>query len=105
MTRLLWITDGGNLEFTGVGQYSISIIKQLIRRQLAEVDICSNKYSGRGFFRYFFQFFVFPFKVVFNRCNVIVLYQESLSFLIPFASLVGKQVIVFITTLPEKLVK
>jgi len=63
MTRLLWITDGGNLEFTGVGQYSISIIKQLIRRQLAEVDICSNKYSGRGFFRYFSSFSCFLLKL------------------------------------------
>jgi len=96
--RVLWVMGSVKDEFSGVHLYSKIIFDELVKKSLIELSVLYNPHCGRSFKRYFFQFFVVPWRLfkLKSDFDCVVLYQESLSFLAFFSRIFGlKTVLVY----------
>ena len=96
--RVAWFLGPRTSSWNGVGQHSLVLIRALTSRCGFQVDTIDIPAEPRSLKRYWWQFAIYPIRV-FQRarsCDVVLLYQEDLSFLVPIARLAGGRVCVFV---------
>lgn len=94
--RLVWFMGPRASSWNGVGQYSLVLIRALNSHTGFNVDAIDIPAKPRSFKRYWWQFALYPFHAirVARACEMVVIYQEDLSFLIPIIHLAGGRVCV-----------
>ncbi len=94
--RVVWFMGPRSSSWNGVGQHSLIFIRALNRSAGFNVEVIDIPAQARSLKRYWWQFVVYPLLAVraARSCDMVVLYQEDLSFLVPFVRLAGGKVCV-----------
>lgn len=94
--RIVWFMGPRPSSWNGVGQHSLVFIRALNRSTGFNVDMIDIPAEPRSLKRYWWQFVLYPLHAirVARSCEMVVLYQEDLSFLVPFVRLAGGKVCV-----------
>ncbi len=94
--RIVWFMGPRSISWNGVGQHSLIFIRALKRSPGFNVEAIDIPAEPRSLKRYWWQFVLYPLHAmkVARSCEMIVLYQEDLSFLVPFIRLAGGKVCV-----------
>lgn len=102
--NIYWFFGPKESVWNGVGQYSKLLVEELNSTYDMNISQKYIPYTTRSLKRYFYQFFIYPFLLFKNRDDykLVVLYQEDLAFLIPFARLLNKKVFVIYHHLPTQ---
>lgn len=102
--KVLWILGAADKKQTGIGLYSGLIIAEL-RRAGWVVDEVSIPFVSRSIRRYFYQFLVMPWMIMFKarRYSCVVVYEEAFGFLAPFIKVGGSQAILILHHLATRL--
>lgn len=101
---IFWFFGPKESIWNGVGQYSKLLCDELTTSYEMKINQQSIPYHSRSLKRYIYQFLVYPFLLLknINQYQLVVLYQEDLAFLIPFAKLLRKRVFVIYHHLPTQ---
>ncbi|KAA1010643.1 glycosyltransferase family 4 protein [Paraburkholderia panacisoli] len=94
--RIVWFMGPRPSSWNGVGQHSLVFIRALNRSTGFNVEMVDIPAEPRSLKRYWWQFVLYPLHAirVARSCEMVVLYQEDLSFLVPFVRLAGGRVCV-----------
>jgi len=92
--RIVWFMGPRPSSLTGVGQHSLALAGGLNKFTNFNVETVDIDAPPRSFKRYWHQYIMYPLHAmrVARSCDMIVLYQEDLSFMIPFIHLAGGRV-------------
>jgi glycosyltransferase involved in cell wall biosynthesis len=95
--RVVWFMGPTSSSWNGVSQHSLIFIRALNRSAGFNVEMIDIPAQSRSLKRYWWQFVVYPLLAIraSRSCGMVVLYQEDLSFLVPFIRLAGGKVCVF----------
>ncbi|HHB7473352.1 TPA: glycosyltransferase [Klebsiella pneumoniae] len=98
----LWILGPKDKKFSGIGLYSLNLLKGLNDKGY-EDDIINIPFKSRTILRYLYQFIYLPFYLLLfsHRYQNVILYEEAYSFLIPFCDLCRKKSILIFHHVPE----
>jgi glycosyltransferase involved in cell wall biosynthesis len=94
--RIVWFMGPRSSSWNGVGQHSLIFIRALSRTANFNIDVIDIPAESRSLKRYWWQFVLYPLHAIraARSCDMVVLYQEDLSFLVPFVRLAGGKVCV-----------
>jgi glycosyltransferase involved in cell wall biosynthesis len=94
--QVVWFMGPRSSSWNGVGQHSLIFIRALNRSPGFNVETIDIPAQPRSLKRYWWQFVVYPLLAIraARSCDMVVLYQEDLSFLVPFVRLAGGKVCV-----------
>jgi glycosyltransferase involved in cell wall biosynthesis len=94
--RVVWFMGPRSSSWNGVGQHSLIFIRALNRSTGFNVETIDIPAEPRSLKRYVWQFVLYPLHAMkaARSAEMIVLYQEDLSFLVPFIRLAGGKVCV-----------
>ncbi|MGF6900995.1 glycosyltransferase involved in cell wall biosynthesis [Paraburkholderia sp. GAS348] len=94
--RIVWFMGPRPSSWNGVSQHSLIFIRALNRSTGFNVEVIDIPAESRSLKRYWWQFVLYPLHAirVARSCEMIVLYQEDLSFLVPCIRLAGGKVCV-----------
>ncbi len=92
--RIVWFMGPRPSSLTGVGQHSLALAAALSKFTNFKVEAVDIDAQPRSFKRYFYQYVMYPLHAirVARSCDMIILYQEDLSFMIPIIRLAGGRV-------------
>lgn len=94
VVRVAWFLGPRDSSWNGVSQYSLVLIRALTGFGEFRVDAIDIPAKPRSLKRYWWQFVVYPLRAlhVARAYDVVLIYQEDLSFLIPLVRLGGGRV-------------
>jgi len=92
--RIAWFLGPRSSSWNGVSQHSLVMIDALRANGDFIVDTIEIPAEARSFMRYWWQLVLYPIRAlrVARTHEIVVLYQEDLSFLIPFVRVAGGRV-------------
>jgi glycosyltransferase involved in cell wall biosynthesis len=92
--RIVWFMGPRPSSLTGVGQHSLALAGALSKFTNFKVETVDIDAQPRSFKRYFYQYVMYPLHAirVARSSDMIILYQEDLSFMIPIIRLAGGRV-------------
>lgn len=92
--RIVWFMGPRPSSLTGVGQHSLVLAGALSKFTNFKVETVDIDAQPRSFKRYFYQYVMYPLHAirVARSSDMIILYQEDLSFMIPIIRLAGGRV-------------
>ncbi|WP_233828509.1 glycosyltransferase [Paraburkholderia sp. ZP32-5] len=92
--RIVWFMGPRPSSLTGVGQHSLELAAGLRKYTNFRVETVDIDAQPRSFKRYWTQLVLYPLRAIreARSCDMIILYQEDLSFMIPIIHLAGGRV-------------